>query len=109
MVFKTLSLAMAPDGDPEKHRAKIKTGSFESTNIIIRLGDYDTAVRIAKQMVEKEGVNSVSLCPGFTHSGVAKVAEAVRGRAGVTVARGDPESMAVIGPILEREGFMKKP
>ena len=62
MVFKTLSLLQAPDGDPEKHKVTLKTSTTETTVIIVRLGDIDKAVAIAKDMVEKEGIQSISLC-----------------------------------------------
>jgi len=62
LVFKTLSLLQAPDGDPEKHKVTLKTSTAETTVIIVRLGDIDKAVAIAKDMVEKEGIQSISLC-----------------------------------------------
>jgi len=62
LVFKTLSLLQAPDGDPEKHKVPLKTSTAETTVTIVRLGDIDKAVAIAKDMVEKEGIQSISLC-----------------------------------------------
>ena len=62
LVFKTLSLLQAPDEDPEKHKVTLKTSTAETTVIIVRLGDIDKAVAIAKDMVEKEGIQSISLC-----------------------------------------------
>jgi hypothetical protein len=48
------------------------------------------------------------LCPGFSHEGVAKIANEVKGLAGVSVARDDPESAAVMVPILKKEGYIQE-
>ncbi len=55
-------MLQAPDEDPEKHKVTLKTSTAETTVIIVRLGDIDKAVAIAKDMVEKEGIQSISLC-----------------------------------------------
>jgi hypothetical protein len=46
-------------------------------------------------MVKDEGVQSILLCPGFTHKDVAEIQEAIRGKAGVFVSRGDGPSSAI--------------
>ena len=105
MVFKTASIVQAPDGDPEKHKARIKTGMLDITIVVIRMLDIDQAVKIAKDLVEKEGVQAINLCPGFNHEMVAKVQETVGGRAAINVARGDIQSVFMIGQILAEEGW----
>ena len=108
MVFKELIMVLTPDADPERHRVLVKTERAEEILVLVPQGDYETAVKIAKDMVSSNGVNSIMLCPGFSHEGVAKIANAVRGLAGVSVARDDPESQAVMFPILKKEGYIQE-
>ena len=109
LVFKVLNLVQAPDGDHEKHRLTLKTSMIEITTIVVKFGDINEAVTVAKEMVEKEGVHSISVCPGFSHEAVAKISQAVGGRAAVNVSRGDPESTLKAVEILMKEGWFPKP
>ena len=90
MPFKALFLAHAPDADKEKHRSKIDTGRYQLLAVVVR--DQGEAVQAARESVEQEGVESILLCPGFTHSDVAEIADAVGPRVAVAVARGDGPS-----------------
>jgi hypothetical protein len=93
MPFKALFIAHAPDADKKKHRSKIDTGQYHLLAVVAR--DQNQAVQTAKECVEQEGVESIPLCPGFTHSDVAEIADAVGPRVAVAVARGDgPSSRA---------------
>jgi len=104
-MFKSAFIVMAPDGDPAKHRATVKTDKAELTAVIIEIMDFDGAVEVAKDLVQNKGVRSIYLCPGFTHQAVARVAAAVGGRAAVHVARGDFPSTMMVGDILGKEGW----
>jgi hypothetical protein len=93
MPFKALFIAHAPDADKKKHRSKIDTGRYQLLAVVVR--DQNQAVQTAKEFAEQEGVESILLCPGFTHSDVAEIADAVGPRVAVAVARGDgPSSRA---------------
>ena len=93
MPFKALFLAHAPDADRQKHRSKIDTGQYQLLAVVVR--DQKEAVQTAKEYVERQGVESILLCPGFTHADVAEIADAVGPRVAVAVARGDgPSSRA---------------
>jgi hypothetical protein len=104
-MFKAAFIVMAPDGDPEKHRATIKTSKLEFTTVLIKLLDFDQAVEVAKEMVQKQGVQSIYLCGGFTHQAVGRVAAAVGDRTAVQSARGDPPSTMMVEEILTKEGW----
>ena len=104
-MFKSAFIIMAPDGDPQKHRATIKTEKAELTAVIIEATNFDQAVEVAKDLVQNKGVQSIYLCPGFTHQAVARVASAVAGRAAVQVGRGDVPSTMMVGEILGKEGW----
>ena len=102
MAFTTLFLAHAPDADKEKHRAVIDTGIYKLFVVIIR--DQTEAVEVCKDMVDKEGIESILLCPGFTHCDVAEIA-ATKKNVAVSVARGDGPSMSIAIQALKREGY----
>jgi hypothetical protein len=105
-MFKSAFIVMAPDGDPAKHRATIKTSKLEFTTVIIEMHNFDQAVEVAKELVQKQGVQSIYLCAGFTHQAVAMVTSAVEGKAAVQVARGDVPSTLMVGEILGKEGWL---
>jgi len=92
-MFKVCFLAHARDADLTKHRSVIKTGTYTLHSVVVRT--QGEAVDVSRQMVKDEGVQSILLCPGFTHKDVAEIQEATRGKAGVFVARGDGPSSAI--------------
>jgi|Deesub1362B_J571_1020462.scaffolds.fasta_scaffold01640_11 hypothetical protein len=104
MPFKVASIVMAPDGNPERHRATIKTATLDLTVVVVELMNFDQAVQVCKELVQ-EGVHSISLCPGFSHEAVAMVKGAVGEGVAVYVARGDVPSMQVTFEVLARENW----
>jgi len=103
-MFKGVFILMAPDGDPGKHRATIKTSKLEFTTVVIEMDNFDQAVEVAKDMVQNHGVQSIYLCPGFTHEALARITSASGGKA-VHVARGDIPSTMMVGELLTKEGW----
>lgn len=106
MAFKTASIIMAPDGDPKKHRASIKTSKLETTIVVVEIRNFDQAAEVAKDLVQNDGVQSLMLCPGFSHGAVAKIASAVGKEVPINVARGDVPSTVMTGQILAKEGWL---
>lgn len=49
MAFKTGFVVMAPDGDPAKHRAFIKTCKLQLTTVVTPIMDFDRAVILRRQ------------------------------------------------------------
>ena len=107
-MFKSAFIIMAPDGDPKKHRATITTEKAQLTAVFIEMTNFDEAVEVAKDLVQNQGVQSIYLCPGFTHQAVARVVAAVAGRAAVQVGRGDVPSTMMVGEILAKEGWFNE-
>ena len=103
MAFKAVFVAHAPDADPEKHRCMIETPKYKLFVRVVQ--DQEQAVRVCQGLVQEEGIQSILLCPGFTHKGIAEIAEAVGEKAGVFVARGDGPSSRVTMGVMEREGL----
>jgi len=103
MAFKVLFLAHAPDADQEKHRNAIDTGMYQLFTVVVK--NQAEALEVCKDFVEKEDIDSVLLCPGFTHSDVAEIVEAAGGNVAVSVARGDGPSGRVSLAARKREGY----
>jgi len=105
-MFKAAHIIMALNADPAQHRALMKSDVFEYTMVVTPLFDFEQAARICKELVEKEGVQWISLCPGFPHEAVAKVRSAVGEGVAITVSRGDVTSTMIIDHILTKEGWL---
>jgi len=108
MAFKSAFVVMAPDGDPNQHRATVKTSKLELTTVVIELLDFDQAVEVCRDLVQKEGVQALNLCPGFTHQAVARIASSIGRRVPISVARGDVPSAILLNDILVKEGWFSE-
>lgn len=84
--LKAAFMFIAPEADPSKHRAVVDTPVVQL--IVVGVKSYDEACKVAKELIN-EGVKAIELCGGFGHIGVAKVVEAVEGKAAVGVVRFD--------------------
>jgi hypothetical protein len=104
MIFKSAIVAMSPNGDPKKDRAVIKTADSELTVIVVKKDSYQ-AIEVCKELVQKEGIRSLILCPGFTYQDVAKVVDTVGERVPVCVARGDFPNTLRVKDVLEEAGW----
>lgn len=101
MAFKALFLSHAPDADPEKHRCFIDTGKYRLWVVVVK--SQEEAVKSAQELYEKESIDAITLCPGFTHRDVAEIYEALGGKVSVSVARGDGPSNQIAQGALQRE------
>ena len=106
MSFDVLFIAHAPDADHKKHRSEINTGKYRLLSVVVR--DQAEAVEVAKEYVENQHIDTILLCPGFTHANVAEINAALGGRVGVAVARGDGPSNKISAQARAREGYPKK-
>jgi biotin synthase-related radical SAM superfamily protein len=104
MAFKVLFLAHAPDGEAEKHRCVIETTKYYKLFVVV-VKDQEQAVEVCRQAVKEEGVQSILLCPGFTHRDIAEISEAVGENVGISVARGDGPSNKISMEVMTREGW----
>ena len=101
MAFKTLFMAHAPDAEKEKHMSIIDTGKYKLFSIVVK--NQDDAISVAKEMYDKEKIDSIILCPGFTHTDVSGIFQALQGKVGITVARGDGPSNKISQAIIQKE------
>jgi hypothetical protein len=105
MAFKTVFIAHAPDADFEKHNNLIETSKYKLYTYVVKT--QKEAIKVCKDLYEKEKIESVLLCPGFTHKDVAEIFEALENKVSVCVSRGDGPSSKITDPVLQREFFSK--
>jgi hypothetical protein len=103
MAFKVLFMAHAPDADYNIHRSSIDTGLYQLTTIIVK--NQQEALEICRTFVPEASIDSILLCPGFTHADVAEISALVGDQIGVSVARGDGPSNKISQQVIQREWF----
>jgi Family of unknown function (DUF6506) len=101
MAFKAVFIAHAPDADPEKHHNVIETGKYRLYTYVVKT--QAEAIKVCKDLYGREKIDSVLLCPGFTHKDVAEIFEALGNKVAVCVSRGDGPSSKITGPVLQKE------
>jgi len=107
MAFKVLFLAHAPDAEVEKHKCVIETPKYYKLFVVV-VKDQKQAIEVSKKLVKEEGIQSILLCPGFTHRDIAELSEAVGENVGIFVARGDGPSNGISMEVMAREGYPRK-
>jgi hypothetical protein len=105
MAFKAVFIAHAPDADVQKHHGLIDTGRYRLHTVVVR--SQAEALQVCRDLHEKEKIDSVLLCPGFTHQDVAEIFAALDGTVAVCVSRGDGPSSKLTAPVLQREYYGK--
>jgi len=86
VALKAAFLFVAPEADPAKHRAVLKTPVVELTTVGVK--NYAEAVKVTTELVQG-GVGAIELCGGFGSEGVALVKRAAGGKAIIGVVRFD--------------------
>lgn len=104
--FRAAFIAHVPDADPARDRSTLMTSLYELTTVLVR--NDDEAVKVCGELARKNGIQSFILCPGFTHTSIARIVEAVGKDSCVDVARGDPPSNQVAHRIMNEVGWFKK-
>ena len=103
MAFRTLFIAHAPDADKKIHRNSIDTGMYQLFTIVVK--NQEEAVEVSSDFIKREHIDSILLCPGFTHSDVAEIAKTAGSDVAVAVARGDGPGSKVSQKARQREGY----
>ncbi|MEO0070761.1 MAG: DUF6506 family protein [candidate division WOR-3 bacterium] len=104
MAFKVLFIAHSPDAEPERHRCVIETPKCYKLFVVV-VKNQREALEVSKRYVQEEGVQSILLCPGFTHKDIAEIGEAVGENVGISVARGDGPSNRIAMEVMRKEGW----
>ncbi|MGB7295619.1 MAG: DUF6506 family protein [Candidatus Aminicenantales bacterium] len=103
MAFKTLFIAHAPDADKDKHRCFIDTGKYQLDVVIVK--NQAEALDVSTRLFQEKKIESILLCPGFSHKDIAEIVAATENKVAVCVARGDGPSNRISLEALRRAGF----
>lgn len=103
MPFQALFLAKAPDADVNKHTAFIDTGTYHMDAVMVR--DQAEALAVVARLHQLKKLDSIILCPGFTHKDLAEIVALTEGKVAVCPARGDGPSSRIAVEALRREGM----
>ena len=104
MSFNALFLAHAFDADKSKHRSLIDTGSYKLFTVCVK--DQAEAIEVCNELVNREHIDSILLCPGFSHEDIAGLVKATGGKVGVCVSRGDGPGSKIAMEARRREGLI---
>ena len=103
MPFKVLFIAHARDADKEKHRSLIETGMYHLHTVVVK--NQEEALEISREFADNMNIDSIMLCPGFTHSDVAEIVKITGGKLAVAVARGDGPGGKISLEARKRAGY----
>ncbi len=105
MTFNALFIAHTPDADKIIHRSIIKTGMYKLITVLVK--NQSEALEICNELVEPEKIDSILLCPGFTHLDVAEIIKATDNKIAVVIARGDGPSGRIAQAAMQRAGYKR--
>lgn len=105
MAFKSIFVAISPDADPEKDTARIETPHYVLVSMLAH--DAARAIQACRRFHEVEPIDSIVLCPGFTHDQVAAMFRAFDGKVAVAVARADSVSGQLAIAALKKAGVSR--
>jgi hypothetical protein len=103
MAFKALFLAHAPDADKDKHHSFIDTGKYQLDVVVVK--NQAEALEVSTRLFREKKIDSILLCPGFSHKDIAEIVAATDNQVSVCVARGDSPGNRISLEALKRAGF----
>ena len=106
MAFTVLFIAHSPDADKEKHRSVIDTGMYQFHSVVVK--DQSEAVEIAIEYTADHPIDSILLCPGFTHLDVAEISKSVGENIAVGICRSDGPGYRISMNARKRVGYPNK-
>jgi len=89
--------------DKEKHRSLIETGTYHLYTVLVK--NQDEALQVSKNFTDNKNIDSILLCPGFTHTDVAEIVKITGGKVAVAAARGDGPGSKISLEARKRAGF----
>ncbi len=102
MPFRVGYVVKAAGADPSIHRAKLSADTLELTVRMVDAADWQRVIAVCKNLVEEEQVDAITLCPGFSHAEVGRIAEAVGSAVAIDVARSDARSAHLASRAMQR-------
>ncbi|MBC2723750.1 DUF6506 family protein [Desulfosporosinus sp.] len=87
--------------DPAKDRSILDTLKYTCYTILVQ--NQVQALEECQKLVQEEGVNSITFCPGFTDKDVAQISDIVGENIGICVARGDSNNSNIVSKLIEQD------
>jgi len=103
MPFTEAFIALVPDADAKRDRTVLETDLYKL--FVVLVPNEAGAAEVSRALVEDNGVQSIILCPGFTHGDVTRVADAVGATVAVSVSRGDGPGSQLVRQGLQEAGW----
>ncbi len=86
--------------DPAKDRSVLDTAKYACHTVLVQ--NQTQALQECRILVEKEGVNVITLCPGFSDKDIAQISALVGENVGICVARGDSNTNKIVAKLVEQ-------
>ncbi|MFC1890988.1 DUF6506 family protein [Thermodesulfobacteriota bacterium] len=106
MAFKALFVAHAPDAEKEEHCSEIKTAVYHLYVVVVK--NQQEALEVAATYAAEKQIESLILCPGFSHSDVAELVTATENKVAVSVARVDGPGNMISQAARKKAGIKGK-
>ena len=87
--------------DPAKDRSVLDTPKYTCYTILVQ--NQVQALEECQKLVQNEGVNSITFCPGFSDKDVARISDIVGDNVGICVARGDSNNSKIVSKLIEQD------
>jgi hypothetical protein len=100
MTFNALFLAHAKDADMRIHHAFIETGIYQLDVVLVK--NQAEALELIGSLTREKRLDSIMLCPGFTHKNVAEIVALTENKVSVCPARGDGPSSRIALEALKK-------
>ena len=103
MAFKVLFIAHSPDADKDKHCCFIDAGRYQLDVVIVK--NQAEALEVSKRFFKTKKIESILLCPGFSHKDIAEITAVTENKVAVSVARGDGASSRMALEAMKKAGY----
>ena len=104
MAVKLAFMGLVPDADPTKHRCVIETPKYHL--FVVMVQNQEQAIEMCKTLANEEGIDQITLCPGYTYEDVGEIARVVGENIAIAVARRDGPSERIMTEAKKREGLI---
>lgn len=87
--------------DPAKDRSVLDTSKYTCYTVLVQ--NQVQALEECQKLVQKEDVNSITFCPGFSDKDVARISAVIGEHVGICIARGDNNNSKIVSKLIEQD------
>jgi hypothetical protein len=89
--------------DPAKDRSVLDTTKYTCYTVLVQ--NQVQALEECQKLVQNEGVNSITFCPGFSDKDVTQISDLVGENVGICIARGDSNNSKIVTRLMEEDNI----